>query len=616
MPGIVGYVSSSLRDELLLGRMIASIRHEEWYRTDRYVDPPFNIARVHLGIFNPQPQPVFNEDRSLCLFMEGRVYGYEEEKRRLEEIHRFVLRSDPEFCLHLYEEQGVSCLERLNGAFVLLICDLKQKKVILANDRYGLIRAYWAVYDGALLFAPEAKAILQHATFKREINTEALVAYLAFGELWADRTLFQGIHILPPASVLTYADGEPAVHQYWRFRYQPDRSLPEKALVEQVAEAFRTAVARRVKEPLRYGVSLSGGLDCRAVLAATEPAKRREMATYSYSPSYCDQIDIARKVAERCGTRHHFMELTPELIIANAEQLVGLTDGRNHIEGGFFLPVHRQARGDIDVVFDGFVLDRTLGGSHLSKDLIQPTSREQLFSSVLSGMRLFGDDSLIRMFRPEYHDMVREVPCMVLKAEFDRLSHDDPSTTFDEFYVTARVGYASSWHVPLRALLEVSFPAADNDLLDAIYRVPPEKRLNHRIHRQVTMMLSPDLARITYQNIMIPASAPLFLWRFGKVYRYLAREKRGELVWKATGGRLRLRNRTDYVDHAGWLRENDSWKRYFGDMLLSDKSLCREYIDQSYVGYLMGAHEKGRIKASYGLMRLVTFEIFLRRFIA
>jgi len=387
-------------------------------------------------------------------------------------------------------------------------------------------------------------------------------------------------------------------------------------MVEQVAEAFRTAVARRVKDPLRYGVSLSGGLDCRAVLAATEPAKRREMATYSYSPSCCDQIAIARKVAERCGTRHHFMELTPELIIANAEQLVGLTDGRNHIEGSFFLPVHRQARGDIDVVFDGFVLDRTLGGSHLSKDLIQPTSREQLFSSVLSGMRLFGDDSLIRMFRPEYHDMVREVPAMVLKAEFDRLSHDDPSTTFDEFYVTARVGYASSWHVPLRALLEVSFPAADNDLLDAIYRVPPEKRLNHRIHRQVTMMLSPDLARITYQNIMIPASAPLFLWRFGKVYRYLAREKRGELVWRATGGRLRLRNRTDYVDHAGWLRENDSWKRYFRDMLLSDRSLSRGYIDQNYVGCLMGAHEKGRVKASYGLMRLVTFEIFLRRFIA
>jgi asparagine synthase (glutamine-hydrolysing) len=616
MPGIVGYVSGDVRDEQLLDRMIASVRHEEWYRTDRYVDPPFNIARVHLGIFNPQPQPVFNEDGSLCLFMEGKIYGYEEEKRRLEEKHRFAFHNDPEFCLHLYEEQGLSSLERLNGAFVLLICNLRQKKVILANDRYGLMRAYWAVHNGALLFAPEAKAVLQEGTFKRELNTEALVAYLAFGEFWGDRTLLKGVNILPPASVLTYGNDELSVSQYWRFTYQPDRSLSERESVEQVAEAFRTAVARRLKEPLRYGVSLSGGLDCRAVLAATEPEKRREMATYTYSPSYCDAIAIAKKVAERCGTRQQFMELTPELIIANAEQLVWLTDGRNHIEGGFFRPVHQLARNEMDVVFDGFVLDRTLGGSHLRKDLIEPKSKEELLSSVLRAMRLFGDDSLMRLLKPEYHDMVREVPSSVLKVEFDKLSHAEPSTTFDEFYVNTRVGYASSWHVLLRALVEVSFPAADNDLLDAIYKIPPEKRLNRRSHRQVTMMLSPELARITYQNAMMPASAPLFLWRFGKVCRYLAREQRGELAWKATGGRLRLHNNTDYVDHAGWLRENDSWKCYFRDMLLRDRSLSREYTDQSYVGYLMGAHEKGRIKASYGLMRLVTFEIFLRRFIA
>jgi len=596
--------------------MVGAIKHEEWYRTDRYVAPPFHVARVHLGIFNPQPQPVFNEDRSLCLFMEGRVYGYEEEKRRLEARHRFTLNNDPEFCLHLYEEQGLSFLEKLNGAFVLLICDLKQKKAILANDRFGLVRAYYAVHEGALLFAPEAKAILQQAGFKRELNTEALVSYLAFGEFWADRTLFKRIHILPPASVLTYAEGQLSVSQYWQFRYQPDRSLSEGEMVEQVAEAFRTAMARRVKEPLQCGVSLSGGLDCRAVLAATDPGKRREMATFSYSPPYCDAVAIARRVAEKCGTRHRFMELTPEMILDNAEHLVWLTEGRNHIEGSFFHPLYRQIRGEIDVVFDGFALDRTLGASHLTKELIQPGSKEELLTRIVTGMRLFGDESLIRLFKPEYHQLVREIPSSVVKAELDKLSHADPSTTFDEFYLAARVGYAASWHVPLRALVEVSFPAADNDLIEAIYKVPPEKRLDRRTHRQVTMTLSPELAGVTYHNIMMPASAPLWLWKFGKAYRYLAREKRGELAWKATGGRLRLRNRTDYVDHAGWLREEDSWKSYFRAMLLSGDSLSKEYLDQEYIGYLMAQHAKAKIKVSYGLMRVMAFELFLRRFMA
>ena len=615
MPGLVGLVSGDVCDKQLLDGMIGSIRHEQWYQIDKYIDPPFSIARVHLGTFNPQPQPIFNEDRTLCLFMEGKIYGYDEEKRRLEGRHHFAFHNDPEFCLHLYEELGISFLERLNGAFVLLICDLKQRKAILANDRFGLIRAYYAVNNGALLFAPEAKAILQDGTFKRELNPEALAAYFAFGELWSNRTLFKGVHILPPASVLTYGNGGLSVNQYWRFSYQPDYGLPERTAVEQVTEAFRRAVAVRMGNPLRYGVSLSGGLDCRSVLAAIEPERRRGIATYSYGPSYCDQIAIAKRVADKCGTRHRFIELKPEIIVENAEQLVWLTDGRNHVEGSFLNPVHREARTEVDVVFDGFVLDRTLGGSHLRKDLIQPASKEELLSSVLRSMRLFSDDGLMRLFRPEYHGMVREVPSSTLRAEFDKLSHADPSTTFDEFYVTTYVGYASSWHVPLRDVVEVSFPTVDNDLFDAMFKIPPEKRLNHQIHRQVIMSLSPELARITYNKTSLPASAPLVLWRYGKAYRR-GRQMLKDLAWRASGGRIYIPNRTDYVDHAGWLRTNDSWKRYFRTLLLSSDSHSREYLDQSYIGYLIAEHEAGRINASYRIMRLVTFEIFLRRFLA
>jgi asparagine synthase (glutamine-hydrolysing) len=616
MPGIVGVVSGDVRDGQLLDRMVGSIKHEEWYRTDRYIEPPFSVARVHLGIFNPQPQPVFNEDRSLCLFMEGRVYGYDEEKRRLEGRHRFALDNDPEFCLHLYEEKGISFLERLNGAFLLLICDLKQKKAILANDRIGLIRAYYAVHNGTLLFAPEAKAILQEATFNRALNQEALVAYLAFGEFWGDGTLFQGIHILPPASVLTFDKGGLSVSRYWRLSYRPDRSLSEGEMAEGVGEAFRTAVARRVEDPVRYGVSLSGGLDCRTLLAAMESGKRKEMATYSYGPPYCDQVAIAKRVADKCGTRHRFIEITPELILDNAEQLVWLTDGRNHIEGSFLHPVHRQTRDEVDVVFDGFVLDRTLGGSHLSEERIQPGSKDDLISMLLRGMRLFEHEGLMRLFRPEYRALVKEVPLNTLREGFDGLSHADPSTTFDEFYIATRIGYASSWHVPLRDLVEVSFPTADNDLLDAIYRIPPEKRLNHRIHRLVLMRLSPKLARITYNKTMIPASAPLSLWRLGKAYRCYARERRGEFIWRLSGGRLCLSNKTDYVDHPGWLRAHEGWRRHFRTLLLSDESLSKQYLDQSYMSYLMAEHARGRIDASYRLMRVVTFEMFLRRFLS
>jgi asparagine synthase (glutamine-hydrolysing) len=89
MPGLVGLISDDVRDKQLLDRMTNSIKHEEWYKVDRYIGPPFNIARVHLGIFNPEPQPIFNEDGTLCIFMEGKVYGYDDEKKRLQEKHHF-----------------------------------------------------------------------------------------------------------------------------------------------------------------------------------------------------------------------------------------------------------------------------------------------------------------------------------------------------------------------------------------------------------------------------------------------------------------------------------------------------------------------------------------------
>ena len=156
-------------------------------------------------------QPVFNEDRTLCLFMEGKVYGYDQEKRRLGEKHQFMSNNDTEFCLHLYEELGASFVERLNGAFVLLICDLREKKVILANDRFHLLPVYYSLNNGALLFAPEVKAILQDENFKRELDTGALVASFAFGEFWGERTLLKRVNILP--RYFSAADRAPPKHR-------------------------------------------------------------------------------------------------------------------------------------------------------------------------------------------------------------------------------------------------------------------------------------------------------------------------------------------------------------------------------------------------------------------
>jgi asparagine synthase (glutamine-hydrolysing) len=171
--------------------MVELLKHEEFHRVDKYFSPNFACARIHLGTFNPEIQPIFNPDKSLCIFMDGKIYDYKEKLNELKiRGHKFNYENDPEFCLHSYEEYGKDFIKTLNGNFLLLIYDFKRRKVIIANDRFGFRVHYYAINEGKLLFAPEAKAILQDKTFKKELNDEAVAEYFAFGEFWGDKTLF------------------------------------------------------------------------------------------------------------------------------------------------------------------------------------------------------------------------------------------------------------------------------------------------------------------------------------------------------------------------------------------------------------------------------------------
>ncbi|MBI4282442.1 MAG: hypothetical protein HY672_03020 [Chloroflexi bacterium] len=613
MPGLVGIISDNVADRHLLDRMADSVRHEAWYRTDKYTGGAFNIARVHLGIFNPEPQPIFNENRTLCIFMDGKIYGYDEDRTRLEGKYRFKSNDDPEFCLHLYEEYGRDFLKKLNGSFVLLICDFGENRVIIANDRNGLRSSYYAINNGRLLFAPEAKAILHDDTFKKELNDVALAESFAFGEFWGGKTLFRGINALPPASVLTYSKGQISLDQYWNFSYQPDYSLSEERIVGQLVEAFRKAVSIRMKDDLRYGIELSGGLDSRAVLAGVEPEKRKGMISYSFGPLDCDELKVAGEVARRCGTAHRTIEITPELIIQNAEQEVWLSDGRDNIGVSYIHPVHRVIRGDVDVTFDGFEQDVTLGGSYLRKNLIHYSSQSELFGEVFNRRRGFSEGELQRLLTPEYYERVKDVPRESLRAELDVSATSDPRTVFDEFFWRTHVAYWSIGHMYIRDLVEIACPTFDNNFLDIVYRIPPEKRLGHYMYRKFLLQLSPELSDITYNQMRVAASAPLIFWKLGKISRH-AKERLREIAWMLSGGRIYIPSRFDWIKLKEWLRADENWRRYFKELLLDESAMSREYLNQEYIKHLIHQHEVGRRDNSAKIMRLATFELFLRKF--
>ena len=612
MPGLVGIISEEGVNEQLVDQMANSIKHEEFYRVDKYISTHFGVARVHLGIFNPESQPIFNEDKSLFIFMDGKIYDYGEQRNELKNRgHKFNNENDPEFCLHSYEEYGKDFIKRLNGSFVFLICDLKSRKVIIANDRYGFRVHYYAINDGKLLFAPEAKAILQDETFKKELNDEAVAEFFAFGEFWGDKTLFEGIKVLTPASILTYDGRELSIEKYWEFKYEPDYSLSEEDVVERLVKTFKKAVKIRMKDNLRYGVTLSGGLDSRAVLAGVPSTKRKDVIACTFGANDCDEVKIAKRVTKIAGIKEHLVqEISPELLINNAEHEVWLTDGRNFIGVSFAYPILKSLKDKVDVVFDGFALDLTLGGSYLSRDKVKCKTETSL-SNILSKKRLFHDNEFRKLFTSDYYNKVKEVPAKSFRDEFNKIKANHTGNKSDQFALNTHVAWMHIGDVPVRDLLEVSHPPSDNEFIEFLLKIPPEWRLNHTIYRKFLKKLSPELAKIAYNKTMVRADAPLLFWDVGMYYQF-GKELIKKKIHIISKGEIFLPNKRSYVNFDEWFRTNENWQSFFKELLLNENGKSEKYFNQNYIEKLLQEQVTGEKDNSMKLLYIASFKIFIR----
>jgi asparagine synthase (glutamine-hydrolysing) len=613
MPGLVGIISENALDEQFLDRMVCSIKHDENYRVNKYSNSFFGIARIHLGIFNPEPQPIFNEDKSLCIFMDGKVYGYGEEILKLKRKgHIFNIENDPEFCLHLYEEYGKDFVKKINGDFVIVICNLKENELHIVNDRYGLRPHYYILNNDKLLFSPEVKAFLEYKKFKKDLNEEAIVDFFAFGKILENKTFFKNVELLRPSSILTFRDGEISIKQYWDFNYEPDYSKSEDDFVNELVKTFKNAVRIRMKENHRYGVSLSGGLDSRSIVAAMDEKVRQDVLSSPFGPLDCDEVKIAKKVSKKAGTKFKAVEIIPEMIIDGAEKLVYLTDGMVSIGYGYTPFMFRVLMKDVDVVFDGFEFDVTLGGSYLNKDILNAKEDKALFN-ILYKSRIFSDDELDKLFVKTYNS---EISQSSFKKALDKINEKHPGNKNDHFLLRNHaLRYILMGHpVVMRNMVECTLPTMDNELIDVIQKIPPELRLNHHIYRKFLKKLSPELAKFPYNQTGISAVAPLILLRAVNILRF-GKEIANTLLLKLSNGKIFLADKRYGVYYNEWLRTNEKYRRVLEELLLDEKTELKRYFNQRYIKDLIHEHIKGESNNYLKIFHLAAFELFLRLFV-
>jgi asparagine synthase (glutamine-hydrolysing) len=301
----------------LIRAMLDTIRHRGPDDEGTYHGSQVGLGHRRLSIIdlNTGHQPLSNEDGSVWIVFNGEIYNYQELRVfLLSKGHVFKTQTDTEVIIHLYEELGPQCVEKLRGMFAFAIWDENSKTLFLARDRVGIKPLYYWQNGNSLVFASEIKAILADPAVERAIAPEVIDRFLTFFYLPGEETLFKNVLKLPPGSYLIAKDGRPEIRQYWDLRFskaaaRPSESEAERQLVDLLAET----VEQHMIADVPVGVLLSGGVDSTAVLSFAVERTDKEVSSYTVGfsdPGVADERPYAKLAADTFGSKHHEMTIT------------------------------------------------------------------------------------------------------------------------------------------------------------------------------------------------------------------------------------------------------------------------------------------------------------------
>ncbi len=307
-------------------RMTEVIRHRGPDDDGLHADERALLGMRRLSIIDVAGghQPMYAADGQVCLVFNGEIYNYRELRAGLEKDgHAFHSHSDTEVILHAYLRDGVEAFAQLDGMFGIALWDRRSGELILARDRWGEKPLYYAHDAHRLLFGSELKSLLQSPDCPREIDPDALRAYLTYGYVPAPLSIFGGVRKLPPAHYLRYRDGQVSLHRYWQPSLAHKTTLSEAEAGEHLAELLDRAVASRLVSDVPFGAFLSGGLDSSTVVALMARHMSQPVKTFTigFQEAAYSELDDARKVAQHLGTDHHELVVEPDAV-ALLQQLV------------------------------------------------------------------------------------------------------------------------------------------------------------------------------------------------------------------------------------------------------------------------------------------------------
>ena len=601
MPGIVGLVTKlpqAVAEQQLL-TMAKCLRHEEFYNCGTWSDPEQGVYLgwvARRGSF-ADDMPVRNEDGQITLFFSGEEFPEPGLKQDLRQNGHQLSEQDASYLVHRYEAEA-DFPKGLNGRFHGIVADRRQGTTTLFNDRFGMQRLYCHESKDGFYFAAEAKAILKVRPELRAIDPRGLGEFVTSGCVLENRTLFPNIYLLPQASAWVFRNGRlTAKNSYFDPKeWEQQERVDSEQYYDQLRSAFVGHLPRYFNGRERVGMSVTGGLDTRIIMA-WHKAEPNSLPCYTWGSTYRDHEDVklARRVARVCQQPHKVITAGPEFLshfAHYAERTIFLTDAGVDLSRSPDLYMQERIREIAPV---------RMVGTYGSEILLQAI----MFKAA---------EPAAGLFEPLRDQIGRGIATYNASRQVHPIS-----------FVAFR---QSPWHHYGVLGLEqtqvaIRSPFLDNEVVRTAYRAPGPDGLaaNEKARARLIREGNPDLANIHTDRGSGGLNSKLTHWYLEFLFKAEYAYDMGMPQWMARVDhmlaplhleRIWLGRHKPYHFRV-WYR--DQLNEYVRQMLLDDRALARPYVNRREVERVVKGHLRGSHNHTDEIHRLLSLELAHRLFV-
>jgi asparagine synthase (glutamine-hydrolysing) len=577
--------------------MLSTMMHERAYKAGAYQN---ESAGVYAGwVVHGEPftdsMPIVSERSDRVLLFSGEHFS----DKHCRHAKAHGVGGDVRSLLRVHDATTPDFLRALNGWFSGLVVDIPQSRVTLFNDRVGLGRVYYYQSDEAFYFASEAKALLRICPELREIDPQGVAEFFTRDCVLENRTLFKNIRLLPGGSAWVFERGRLLTRASyfspsdWE-RHAIETSMPGPQLVERLRKVFVDILPRYLEPAGKVGLSLTGGLDSRLIVAAAPEA--HALTSYTFAGAR-DTFDVrqSRKVARTAGMAHQVLRLQQDFFRdfeKLAEETVYISDGTLGPSGAHNLYFNRLARDIAPVRLTGI-----FGSEILRQGRVCPRVPrvEQLLNADLLE-HVHAADRLVETYRIENN--------LSAALHRDIVWRGYGSRTIEQSQVTLRS------------------PFVDNDLVELMYTVPSDHRRSVGVQQAVIKSLNEALARLMSSRGHIMSRNPLaqllvrmlirMLFKADYIYlfdtpEWIVRADGTLRVLKVPQIMLGLHK---FEHYRIWYREQ--FGEYVSDVLLDGRTLGRPLFDPGHVRKVVNEHLAGRGNHCVAIDKALALELAIR----